>query len=289
MEHQVLRPGIYLVATPLGNLGDLSPRAREIISRASFLAAESSPVAMRWLNILEKDAPPEWQRPGILSYRESSREQDAQRILEKVKAGLSVALISDAGTPAVSDPGWHLVHQARLAELEVWPVPGPCAAVAALSASGFPSRRFRFEGFLPPSGRQRREALQRLQESVEPVILYESPHRFLETLGQLAQEMPHREIFVCREMTKKFEENWRGPLAEAVALWQQKTVKGEFTLVLAPTEEPSDAAQEEVSRETIQLIKGLNLPTKTATALIRHFLPNSSKKLVYQQLLAKEQ
>lgn len=289
MELQVLRPGLYLVATPLGNLGDLSPRAREIISRASFLAAESSQVAMRWLNILEKDAPEAWQRPGLLSYRESSREQDAQRILEKVREGGSVALISDAGTPAVSDPGWHLVHLAWQAELEVWPVPGPCAAVAALSASGFPSRRFRFEGFLPSSGRQRREALQRLQESSEPVILYESPHRFLETLGQLAQEMPEREIFVSREMTKKFEENWRGRLVDAVDLWEQKMVKGEFTLVLAAAEEQSDGVQEhEVSQETIQLIRELNLPTKTATALIRHFLPKSSKKAVYQQLLAKQ-
>ncbi len=282
MTEGTLRPGLYLVATPLGHLGDLSQRARETLSRASFIAGESTQVVLRWLEILGKEEALV-RRPGVLSYRESSREADGRKILQKLSEGESVALISDAGTPGVSDPGWQLVNEARLAGFEVWAIPGPCAAVAALSISGFPSRRFSFEGFLPGSGRQRREALARLQKTTSPCLLYESPHKFMETIEQLAALCPTRELVVCREMTKKFEESWRGPIVEAVTAWAQKTIKGEFTLVLGPLEE-DESEDSEVPDETLALVRDLGLPTKSATQILKHFFPKASKKDIYRRL-----
>ncbi|MFA5508737.1 MAG: 16S rRNA (cytidine(1402)-2'-O)-methyltransferase [Vulcanimicrobiota bacterium] len=267
------------MATPLGNLGDLSERAREVLSRVSFLAGESSQAVLRWIEILRKTAPDGWSPPGVLSYRESSREKDTGIILEKLAQGLAVALISDAGTPGISDPGWFLVRQTRLQGTSIWPVPGPCAAVAALSVCPFPTRRFHFEGFLPHSGKQRKEALSRVRECSDTVVLYESPHRLEKTLEELGALAPSRELFVIREMTKKFEESWWGESREAAGAWADKTVKGEFTLVLAPLARETE--EEELSPETIDFLKGLGLPAKTAAGIVRHFHPGLSKKVVY--------
>ena len=284
VDESSLDAGVYVVATPLGNLGDLSYRAREILSRASFLAAENIAVGRRWLEILGKEQAPNWKRPHLLSYRESSRESDARKILELLETSESVALVSDAGTPGVSDPGWHLVDEVRQAGFPVWAIPGSCAAVAALSISGFPSRRFSFEGFLPPSGRHRREALERLSECANPCILYESPHKFLKTLDDLAELFPERELFVSREMTKKFEESWRGTLAEARLVWPDKTVKGEFTLVLGPRTSESRLEDTEIPLESLEFMRELRLPTKSATAILKHFFPKASKKAIYKEL-----
>lgn len=282
---EALEAGLYLVATPLGNLSDLSPRAREILSRASFLAGESSKVTRRWMEILAKDAPEAWRRPKLLTYREASRDKDARSILGHLEAGHSVAVISDAGTPAVSDPGWHLVQEAQKARHPIWAIPGACAAVTALSISGFPSRRFAFEGFLPGSGRHRRQALERLKQSEAPCILYESPHHLLKTLVELAQHLPSREVFVSREMTKKFEESWRGPLEEAAEVWSERTVKGEFTLVLGPrTPKESGSSTTEISDQTLKLLKDLDLPVKSASKILKHFFPQASKKELYKML-----
>jgi 16S rRNA (cytidine1402-2'-O)-methyltransferase len=270
-----LQPGLYLVATPLGNLGDLSPRAREVLSRALFLAAESSGAAGRWLQILQ---PP--RRPRVLSYREGSRDKDARAILQRLEEGASVALISDAGTPTISDPGWQLVDLARQAGYAVHAVPGPCAAVQALSLAGFPTRRFLFEGFLPAAGRQRREALQRIGTETAPVILYESPHRFLDTLAELAEHLPQRSLFVARELTKKFEESWRGTTSQAVQEWQSKRVQGELTLVLGPMSE-AQAPAPTIPAATVELLRSLKLPSKSASAVLKHFFPSASKKELY--------
>ena len=198
---------------------------------------------MRWLEILKQHNDDNWQRPGVMSYRESSREKDVKAILGRLAEGRSIALISDAGTPGISDPGWYLVREARLKEVPVWPIPGACAAVAALSVVPFPTRRFHFEGFLPHSGKQRRVAVERVVGCSDTVVLYESPHRLQSTLQELAEGCPERELFVIREMTKKFEESWWGPMETAPLAWAEKTVKGEFTLVLGPLEQEM---QEEV-------------------------------------------
>ena len=267
------------MATPLGNLGDLSERAREVLSRASFIAGESSQAVMRWLEILKQHNAENWQRPGVLSYRESSREKDTKTILGKLAEGHSVALISDAGTPGISDPGWYLVREVRLQSIPVWPIPGACAAVAALSVAPFPTRRFHFEGFLPHSGKQRRVAVERVAACSDTVVLYESPHRLNSTLEELAESCPERELFVTREMTKKFEESWWGSAKDAPAAWAEKMVKGEFTLVLGPHEEESE--EEALPPATVEFVRGLNLPAKTSAAIVRHFHPTLSKKSVY--------
>lgn len=283
MNTQDLRPGLYLVATPIGNLGDLTLRAREILSRASLLAGESSQAAFRLIEVLRKDLPEDWRAPAFQAYREASRDRDAQAILAALGQGRIVALVSDAGTPGISDPGWHLVDACRAHEFEVFPVPGPCAAIAALSVSGFPTRQFQFEGFLPASGKSRRTALARVVASAAPVVIYESPHRLVETLRQLAQEQPQRKVFVAREMTKKFEEHWRGTVEESVGRWTEGIQKGEFVLVLGP-QEAEVGRPGEVSQETLDYVAALGLPTKQATALIGHFCPGADKKEIYRRL-----
>lgn len=281
MESETLEPGLYLVATPLGTLSDLSPRAREVLSRALFWAAESSASAGRWMRILNPS-----HRPRVLSYREASRAKDAETILHKLREGASVALFSDAGTPTISDPGWHLVDLVRQAGLPVWSIPGPCAAITALTSAGFPARRFVFEGFLPASGRLRREALERLQKEEASVVLYESPHRLLDTLEDLTKFSEPRPLYIGRELTKKFEESWRGDTARAAEMWRDKRIQGEFTLVLGPRA-PQETSDGEVSRESLDFIRSLNLPTKTASAVLKHFYPGASKKELYA-LLSQE-
>ena len=272
-----LAPGLYLVATPLGNLGDLSPRAREVLSRASFWAVESSSAAGRWLQILD---PPK--RPPVLSYRDGSRDKDAAVILKKLEQeGATVALMSDAGTPCVSDPGWHLVDLARKAGYPVHAIPGPCAAIQALTLAGFPLRRFCFEGFLPASGRHRRETLQRIDGEEAPLILYESPHALLDTLADLAEHLCPRPLYIGRELTKKFEESWRGTTDGAPQEWKGRRVQGEFTLVLGSKPKGVAAEDSVIPAETIALIRSLNMPTRSATAILKHFFPSASKKELY--------
>ena len=270
---ETLPPGLYLVATPIGTLSDLSPRAREVLSRALFWAAESSASAGHWMQIL---APP--QKPKVLSYREASRDKDAAIVLRALAEGASVALFSDAGTPTISDPGWHLVDKVRQAGFSVWSVPGPCAAISALTLSGFPSRRFVFEGFLPTSGRHRRETLERIKAESAPDIVYESPHRLLETLQDFS-DFEGRLLYVGRELTKKFEESWRGRCDEAGQVWQDRRVKGEFVLVLGPTEEA--ATESTVDPASLEFVRSLGLPTKTSIAIVQQFCPGLSKKELY--------
>lgn len=242
--------------------------------------------AKQWLQILAEGAPEDWAKPRLITYRDGSRDRDASRIIEILERGEAVALISDAGTPAISDPGWHLVSLVRERGLPIFSLPGPCAATTALAASGFPSRRFRFEGFLPTSGRQRREALERLVSSTEPTVLYESPHHFESTLKDLATKLPDRELYVSREMTKRFEEDWRGPVLDALEAWQERTIKGEFTLVLSGSD-PVEKAASSVPSETLDFLRELDLPTKMATAIALHFYPRATKRDVYSELRRK--
>jgi 16S rRNA (cytidine1402-2'-O)-methyltransferase len=222
----------------------------------------------------------------VLSYREASRDKDAAIILQRLDEGAVVALISDAGTPAISDPGWHVVDLARQAGHPVWAIPGPCAAIQALALAGFPCRRFVFEGFLPASGRQRREALKRLNLEQAPVILYESPHSLLDTLNDLAQHLEPRPLYIGRELTKKFEESWRGSTADAGPAWKDKRVQGEFTLVLGAKARQQEAPAE-LPVESVGFLRSLDLPTKTATAILKHFYPTVSKKELYASLAEK--
>lgn len=227
-----MSPGtLYVVATPIGNLADASPRCLETLRDCGLIACEDTRVTRGLLS-----------RHGIaarlVSLHEHNERASAAKVLEALREGQSVALVSDAGTPGISDPGAWLVAEAHRAGLRVSPVPGPSAAVAAFSAAGFASMPFLFAGFLPASGGARRKALEQLHQPW-PVVLYEAPHRVLKTIEDLTRLFgPRREVAIGRELTKKFEEVVRLPLGEA-ARWLQDGAhrqQGEFVLVVAAGE-----------------------------------------------------
>lgn len=223
-------PGtLYVVATPIGNLADASERCLETLRGASLIACEDTRVTRTLLARFGIQTP-------TVALHEHNEREAAAGLLERLRAGASVALVSDAGTPALSDPGAHLVAQAHAAGIRVSPIPGPSAAAAALSASGFPAAQFHFAGFLPASAAARRRALEALDLPV-PVVLYEAPHRIARTLGALLERFgTEREIAVGRELSKKFEEVARMRLGDA-ANWLQAAPhreQGEFVVVLAP-------------------------------------------------------
>jgi 16S rRNA (cytidine1402-2'-O)-methyltransferase len=230
---------LYVVATPIGNLADASPRALATLREAELLACEDTRTTRTLL------ARHGIERPALALHAHNERAATA-KLLAALRAGRSVALVTDAGTPGVSDPGALLVAEAHRAGIRVVPVPGPSAAVAAYSAAGFAADRFVFAGFLPAKAAARRKALESL-DLPWPVILYEAPHRVLETARDLLQQLGgEREIVIARELTKKFEEVARLPLAEAPA-WLEAHAhrqQGEFVLVLgAGPAKDADAAQ----------------------------------------------
>lgn len=223
---------LYVVATPIGNLGDLSPRALEALRSAQVIACEDTRVTRTLLA-----------RNGIgtptLALHEHNERQAAEKLLQALRGGRSVALVSDAGTPGLSDPGALLVEEAHRAGIRVSPVPGPSAAAAAFSASGFAASGFLFAGFLPAAGSARRKALEAL-DVPWPLVLYEAPHRIVKTVDDLVERLgPEREVAIARELTKKFEEVARLPLGSARAWLEADSHReqGEFVLVIAPGQE----------------------------------------------------
>jgi len=225
-----LTPGVlYVVATPIGNLADASPRALETLRSVQLVACEDTRTTAKLLA-----------RHGIttrtVALHEHNERRAASGLIDALREGKSVALVSDAGTPALSDPGAWLVQEAHRAGIRVSPLPGPSAAAAAISAAGFSAPRFLFAGFLPATRSARRKALQAL-DVPWPVVIYEAPHRIAETLADLAERFgAARELVICRELTKKFEEVARLPLGEATAWLEQRAERsqGEFVLVLEP-------------------------------------------------------
>ena len=221
---------LYLVATPIGNLGDFSPRAEETLRQADFIAAEDTRVSVKLLNHLELKKP-------LVSYHEHNQITAGQAILTRLLAGETCALVTDAGTPAISDPGEGLVRLCADAGVEVLSIPGCCAAVNALAVSGLPTGRFTFEGFLTVNKKNRRERLESLKNEERTMIFHEAPHKLLTTLQDMAAVFgPERRIALCRELTKLHEETVRTTLGEAVAHYTETSPKGEFVLVLAGAE-----------------------------------------------------
>ena len=226
---------LYLVATPIGNLGDFSPRALETLEAVDFIAAEDTRVSMKLLNHFELRKP-------LVSYHEHNHVTAGQSILARLLSGESCALVTDAGTPAISDPGEDLVRLCAENGVPVFAIPGCCAAVNALAVSGLPTGRFTFEGFLTVNRKSRRERLEALKNEERTMIFHEAPHKLLTTLEDLSAAFgPDRRIALCRELTKLHEETRRCTLGEAVAHYAENTPKGEFVLVLAGAE-PREAA-----------------------------------------------
>lgn len=224
---------LCLVPTPIGNLGDISPRARQALESADFIAAEDTRVSLKLLNHLDLKKP-------LVSYYEHNKLESGPRIVSRILAGESCALVSDAGSPAISDPGEDLVRLCAEAGITVTAIPGPCAAITALSVSALATGRFCFEGFLSANKKSRQEHLTALREESRTMIFYEAPHKLRATLGELAAAFgENRRVSLCRELTKLHEEVLRMTLGEAAAYYQQNEPRGEFVLIVegAPKKE----------------------------------------------------
>ena len=217
---------LYLVATPIGNLGDFSPRAAETLAQADFIAAEDTRVSVKLLNHFDIKKP-------LVSYHEHNRAAAGQAILARLLAGETCALVTDAGTPAISDPGQELVALCAENGVTVQAVPGCCAAIAALAVSGLDTRRFTFEGFLPSGKRERRAALEELTGEARTMVFHEAPHRLRATLGDMAEVLGDRPAALCRELTKLHEETVRTTLEQAAAYYAANEPRGEYVLVVA--------------------------------------------------------
>ena len=237
-------PGtLYLVPTPIGNLGDISRRMAETLEAVDFIAAEDTRVTLKLLNHLGLRKP-------MISYYRHNTEAGGQAVLGRLLAGESCALVTDAGTPAVSDPGEDLVRLCAQNGVEVVAIPGPCALVTALSVSGLPTGRFTFEGFLAMNKKNRRAHLEELRQERRTMIFYEAPHKLTATLADLAEVFgTDRRISLCRELTKLHEEVRRTTLGEAVTWYEANPPRGEFVLVV-------EGASED-ARETPTLEQGL--------------------------------
>ena len=233
---------LYLVPTPIGNLGDISQRCRETLENADFIAAEDTRVSLKLLNHLGI-------KKSLVSYFEHNKAFKGEQIVQRILAGETCALVSDAGSPAISDPGEDLVKQCAAAGITVCAIPGPCAVITALSISGQATGRFCFEGFLSTSKKSRREHLESLKTEQRTMVFYEAPHKLLSTLEDMAEVFgPDRSISLCRELTKLHEEVIRTTLDAAIRKYTEAPPKGEFVLVIAGAE---PAAEEEATADDV--------------------------------------
>lgn len=226
---------LYLIATPIGNLGDLSPRAAETLENADFIAAEDTRVTMKLLSHLGLKKP-------MVSYHEHNKASAGPAILSRLLAGENCALATDAGTPAISDPGEDLVRLCAENGVTVQAIPGCCALISALAVSGLPTGRFVFEGFLPVNKAERRERLQNLLGEERTLIFYEAPHRLRTTLDDLLSAFGDRSAALCRELTKLHEDTMRTTLARAVDWYQENEPRGEYVLVISGAERTAETA-----------------------------------------------
>lgn len=271
-------PRLYVVATPIGNLGDLSPRAQQILAEVDLIAAEDTRHSGKLLQHFNIKA-------NLISVHDHNERQRASLIIDRLAAGESVALVSDAGTPIISDPGFVLVRAVKEAGFEVSPVPGCCAFVAALSASGMPSDRFSFIGFLPAKSGARVKALEALADRQETLIFYESTHRIVDSLKDMAQALgDQRRVCVARELTKTFETIHTDTLV-AVIEWMLADAnqqRGEFVVIV----EGAAPVETLLTQDAIRVLELLaaELPPKKAAALAAD-ITGANKKELYQHLI----
>ena len=280
----VSKPGdLFIVATPIGNLGDMVPRAVDVLQGVDWIAAEDTRHSGKLMSHFSIATP-------LVPFHDHSDERQLSRLLDALAEGKSVALISDAGTPLISDPGYKLVREARRRGVCVVPVPGCCAAIVALSAAGVPCDRFAFEGFLPAKPGQRQKTLEALVHETRTLVFYEAPHRILKTLEDMVASFGgDREAVVARELTKTFETFLQGSLAELVQAVEEdgNQQKGEFVVVVrgAGTDAPAGDEQEQ-QRVLSVLIE--ELPVKQASMLAAR-LTGGNKKELYQLAVTLKQ
>jgi len=233
---------LFVVATPIGNMGDLAPRAVEMLAAVDVVAAEDTRITGKLLARIHV-------KKRMVSYREQTERRLSQQLVERMLAGESVALVSDAGTPTISDPGYRLVHAAAEAGIEVVAIPGPSAVIALLSVAGLPTDRFRFEGFPPPRAAARRRLLEGLRGAGTTVVFYESPHRIVDFLGELAAALGDPQVAVGRELTKMHEEVVRGAASVVAARFSEREPRGEFVVAVRVEEEAGELAGDALARE----------------------------------------
>ncbi len=241
-------PGtLYLCATPIGNLGDITLRVLDTLKEVDLIAAEDTRDSRRLLNHYSIHTP-------LTSYHEHNRYDKARTLTEKLKAGMNIALITDAGTPGISDPGEELVRQCMEAGIKVTSLPGPCACVTAVSLSGIPARRFCFEAFLPEDKKERQNILDGLKDETRAIVLYEAPHNLLKTLADLSDALGEdRKITICRELTKIHEEVISSSLGEAYRACAETEPRGEYVLVVEGKSRESLLAQDRLDWEAISI------------------------------------
>ena len=247
---------LILVPTPIGNLGDISPRAAEALEQADFIAAEDTRVSIKLLNHLGL-------KKQLVSYHEHNKQESGPHILSRLQNGESCALVTDAGTPAISDPGEDLVRLCRENGVPVTAIPGPCAAITALAISGLPTGRFTFEGFLSVNKRSRREHLQSLLEETRTMIFYEAPHKLLTTLSDMQETFgSDRPICLCRELTKLHEEAVKTTIGQALSYYQENSPRGEYVLIVggaAPKVQAAPSMEDCIHRVNDLRASGLSM------------------------------
>ena len=265
---------LYLVPTPIGNLGDISPRMAETMAQADFIAAEDTRVTLKLLNHLGLKKP-------MVSYYRHNTEAGGQAVLERLLAGESCALVTDAGTPAISDPGQELVSLCAAQGVDVVAIPGPCALVTALAVSGQPTDRFTFEGFLPMNKKNRKAHLDSLKGEERTMVFYEAPHKLTATLEDLAQTFgEERPISLCRELSKLHEEVRRTTLEEAARWYKDNQPKGEFVLVVRGAEPaPEQEATLEDGLARVEVLRGQGASLKDAVKQAARELDLSKNEL----------
>ncbi len=269
-------PTLYIVPTPIGNLGDITQRSLDVLHGVDLIAAEDTRHTGRLLSHFSI-------KTKTFALHDHNEQQKAQVLVEKLQQGLSIALVSDAGTPLISDPGYHLVTQCRQAGVRVVPLPGACAVITALSASGLPSDRFSFEGFLPAKSKGRKDKFLEIAKVERTCIFYESPHRIMDSLADMLEILgPDREVVMARELTKTFETIQGMPLGELIAWIEEddNRKRGEMVLLIhGHREEVSEELPDEATRTLAILTK--ELPLKKAAALTAEIY-NLKKNALYK-------
>ncbi|MBD2498609.1 16S rRNA (cytidine(1402)-2'-O)-methyltransferase [Nostoc sp. FACHB-280] len=280
MTNDQPQPGtLYVVGTPIGNLEDITFRAVRILQTVDLIAAEDTRHTGKLLQHFQVKTPQ-------ISYHEHNRNSRIPEILEHLNHGKAIALVSDAGMPGISDPGYELIKACIDAGIKVVPIPGASAAITALSAAGLPTDKFAFEGFLPPKAQQRREYLETLQTESRTLIFYESPHRLTDTLQDLAEVFgDERQIVLARELTKLYEEFWRGTIADAIAHYQQREPQGEYTLLVAGTPATQLLLNETQLKAELQQLISQGISRSQASRQLAKFT-SLSRREVYQLALS---
>lgn len=274
---------LYLCATPIGNLEDITLRVLRVLEEVDLIAAEDTRNSIKLLNHYEIKTP-------MTSYHEFNKIEKAYQLVEKLQEGMNIALITDAGTPGISDPGEELVKIAYEAGIEVTSLPGPAACITALTLSGLSTRRFAFEAFLPKDKKERKRILEELQKETRTIILYEAPHHLIKTLEELQEALGNRRITLCRELTKKYEEGQRTTIDEVLEYYKDKEPRGEYVLVLEgktkeEVEEERKKEWEPLSlEEHMQLYEQKGISHKEAMKLVAKDR-GVSKRDIYQALL----